>query len=63
MDPRGFEDWDETRVVTELTGEWRTRGARADQRTRHPAQKRMTDEEASKVTVKAVLNGWEPTRQ
>ena len=61
--PEGFADWDETRVVTELCGEGKTRGARADQRTRHPAQKRMTDEEASKVTVKAVLNGWEPTRK
>ena len=58
VSPAGFEDWDETRVVTDRCGEWRTSGARADQRTRHPAQKRLTDEEAAELTVSAVLNGW-----
>ena len=61
--PEGFQDWDQERVVTDLYGEWRTRGARADQRTRHPAQKRMTDEEAGKITPAAVLtgeDGWQP---
>ncbi|MBR0514610.1 MAG: pectin methylesterase [Clostridia bacterium] len=47
--PEGFSDWDEERVVTERCGEWRTTGARADQRTRHPAQKRLTDREAEAV--------------
>ena len=60
VDPRGFEDWDETRVVTDRMGEWRTRGARADQKDRHPAQRRMTDEEAAAMTREAVLNGWNP---
>lgn len=44
--PEGFADWDAERVVTDRCGEWRTSGDRADQGTRHPAQKRLTDEEA-----------------
>ena len=63
VDPRGFEDWDETRVVTDRMGEWRTRGARADQKSRHPAQRRMTDEEAAEMTAEAVLNGWNPREE
>ena len=55
--PEGFCDWDEERVVTERCGEWRTTGPRADQRTRHPAQKRITDEEAAEITPAAVLGG------
>ena len=58
--PEGFCDWDGERVVSERCGEWRTGGNRADQRTRHPAQKRMTDEEAARYTLSAVLDGWEP---
>ena len=58
--PEGFADWNETRVVTDRCGEWRTAGARADQRTRHPAQKRLTDEEAERITLPAVLGGWHP---
>lgn len=49
--PEGFIDWDEERVVTARCGEWRTSGARADQSPRHPSQKRLTDEEAAKVTL------------
>ncbi len=60
VSPRGFEDWDETRVVTGRMGEWDTRGARADQSTRHPAQKRLTAEEAAGITPAAVLEGWVP---
>ena len=56
----GFMDWDEFRVVTDRLGEWRTTGARADQSTRHPMQRRMTDEEARQVTREAVLSGWDP---
>ena len=55
--PEGFADWDEVRVVTERCGEWRTTGARADQSTRHPSQKRLTDAEAEALTPEAVLEG------
>jgi len=48
--PEGFCDWDEERVVTSRCGEWRTSGVRADQSTRHPSQKRITDEEAAEFT-------------
>lgn len=61
--PEGFCDWDEERVITDRCGEWHTTGARADQSTRHPAQKRLTDEEARQLTVAAVLggeDGWQP---
>jgi len=60
--PEGFEDWDETRVVTDRYGEWRTSGARADQAPRHPAQKRMTDEDAAGITLAEVLGGWDGWR-
>ena len=61
--PEGFADWDEERIVTERCGEWRTTGARADQQTRHPAQKRLTDKEAKEITLVRVLgrdDGWRP---
>ena len=51
--PEGFADWDEERVVTDRCGEWRTAGARADQRTRHPAQKRLTDAEAEMILAES----------
>ncbi len=53
--PEGFCDWDAERVVTGRYGEWRTTGARADQGTRHPSQKRLTDEEAAQITISRVL--------
>ena len=55
--PEGFQDWDAERVVTDRCGEWHTRGERADQSTRHPSQKRLTDAEASKLTRAYVLSG------
>ncbi len=55
--PEGFCDWDAERVVTARCGEWRTSGPRADQSTRHPSQKRLTDAEASEITVSQVLGG------
>ena len=64
--PEGFMDWDEKKPVTDRCGEWHTRGARADQRTRHPAQKRLTDEEAQALTLPEVLSlydGWRPDRR
>ena len=63
--PQGFADWDEARVVTERCGEWGTTGARADQRPRHPAQKRLTDAEAAAITLPRMLggdDGWRPDR-
>lgn len=63
VSPWGFMDWDEHRVVTDRLGEWHTAGARADQTTRHPKQKRLTDGEARGVTPSAVLSGWNPTKE
>ncbi len=60
VSPRGVADWDEERLVTERCGEWATRGDRADQTTRHPRQKRLTDTEAASCTREAVLGGWIP---
>ena len=63
--PEGFSDWDAERAVTDRCGEWYTVGARADQRTRHPAQKRLTDAEAAEITPERVLggaDGWNPAR-
>ncbi len=63
---QGFSDWDKEKVVTERYGEWGTRGVRADQSTRHPAQKRLTDAEAMAVTVQDVIggyDGWRPDRR
>ena len=64
--PEGFCDWDADRVVTDRCGEWRTTGARADQSCRHPAQKRLTDEETLLVTLPEVLggtDGWRPDQR
>ena len=61
--PEGFRDWDADRVITDRCGEWHTTGERADQRTRHPAQKRLTDDEAAGITLLNVLggeDGWQP---
>ena len=63
--PEGFCDWDGERVVTDRYGEWRTTGVRADLSTRHPSQKRMTDEEARQITFREVLggsDGWQPRK-
>lgn len=60
--PAGFMDWDAERLVTDRCGEWNTRGARADMLFRHPSEKRLTAEEAGKVTRQAVLGDdaeWE----
>ena len=64
--PQGFSDWDDVKVVTERYAEYGTTGARADQSTRHPAQKRMTAEEARRVTLPEVIGGydcWRPDRR
>ena len=63
VSPRGFADWDAwdgVRPVTARCGEWGTTGARADQSTRHPGQKRLTASEAAAVTPEAVFYGWLP---
>jgi len=60
--PAGFEDWDEERVVTDRYGEWKTSGARADQMPRHPSQKRMTEEDAARITLADVIGGWDGWR-
>lgn len=64
--PEGFADWDEERIVTKRCGEWRTTGVRADQKTRHPAQNRLTDKEAEEITLPRVLggdDGWRPDQK
>lgn len=64
--PDGFCDWDAERIITGRCGEWRTAGFRADQSTRHPAQKRLTDDEAKEITLSRVLggaDGWRPERE
>ena len=58
--PQGFRDWDDVRVITARCGEWRTRGA--DMTLRHPAQKRLTEEEALCVTLPEVIGGWDGWR-
>ena len=57
--PQGFTDWDEAKIVTERYAEYGTTGARADQSTRHPSQKRMTATEAADYSVQEVLGGWD----
>ena len=60
--PEGFRDWDEPKPVTERYAEYGTTGARADQSTRHPKQKRMTAQEAACVTIPEVIGGWDNWR-
>ena len=62
VSPQGFADWDDERRVTDRYGEWHTAGVRADQTARHPAQKRLTDDEAGAVTLPEVLGGWDGWR-
>ena len=62
VNPWGFVNWDEVRVITERCGEWGTTGARADLSTRNPDARVLTDAEAAAVTVEAVLDGWTPAR-
>ncbi|MGN0972892.1 MAG: pectinesterase family protein [Aristaeellaceae bacterium] len=65
VSPKGFADWEGGAPVTELYGEHGTRGARADQSTRHPKQKRLTDGEAARLTLRYVLGGcdhWRPDK-
>lgn len=63
--PEGFQDWGETKI-TARCGEYGTTGARADQRTRHPGQARLTDEEAAFLTLREVIggyDGWNPMKR
>ena len=65
VSPQGFEDWGD-KPVTERYGEYGTWGARADQSTRHPGQKRITEAEAELITLEEVLSGhdqWHPERR
>lgn len=45
--PEGFIDWDSERVVSGRLGEFGTTGARADLSCRNPAEKRLTESEAT----------------
>ena len=63
VSPQGFADWDAGKPITDRCGEWGTKGVRKDQGTRHPAQKRLTDQEAENITLRAVIggsDGWQP---
>lgn len=59
VSPEGFQDWQGGAPVTERYAEYGTAGVRADQSTRHPRQKRMTDEEAALYTIREVLGGYD----
>ena len=59
VSPQGFADWDEPKPVTERYAEFGTTGARADQSTRHPRQKRMTVVEAADYTIPEVIGDWD----
>ncbi len=64
--PEGFADWNETRVITDRYGEWKTTGARGDLSRRDPREKRLTDAEAERITVETTLGGpegWNPRRK
>ena len=64
--PEGFRDWDEQRRITERCGEWNTTGERKDLRARHPAEKRLSAEEAAVLTIPEVIggcDGWRPDRR
>ena len=60
--PQGFSDWDAEKPVTDRYAEYGTTGARADQSTRHPNQKRMTEQEARGITLQEVIGGWDNWR-
>lgn len=63
--PEGFQDWGDNKI-TRRCGEYATTGARADQAPRHPSAARLTDEEASLLTVREVIggyDGWNPTKR
>jgi len=62
VSPRGFADWDEVKVVTFRYAEFGTVGARADQSTRHPSQKRLTAQEAARLNIASVIGGWDNWR-
>ena len=60
--PLGFQDWNQEKLVTDRYAEFGTTGARADQSSRHPRQKRMTAAEAADYSVQEVLGGWDNWR-
>ena len=64
--PWGFSDWDEPKPVTWRYQEYGTMGVRSDLSTRHPAEKRLTKEEAQIITVSEVIGGadnWRPDKR
>lgn len=58
VNPWGFCDWDENRVVTDRLCEYGTRGACADMSLRHPAEGRITAQDAAHYSKTKVLDGW-----
>ncbi|MBO2517816.1 MAG: pectin methylesterase [Clostridiales bacterium] len=58
VDPRGFKDWDEERVVTERLCEYGTRGERSDLSLRHPMEGILSPEGAAYYEKEKVLDGW-----
>ena len=59
VSPQGFQDWQGGAPVTERYAEYSTTGARADQSTRHPKQKRMTEADAAAYTIREVIGGYD----
>ena len=60
--PEGFRDWDENRRITARCGEFATEGVRADQGTRHPGQKRLTEQDAMCLNIPEVIGGYDDWR-
>ncbi|MBQ8159832.1 MAG: pectin methylesterase [Clostridia bacterium] len=58
VNPIGFTDWDEIRVVTDRLGEGGTSGAREDLTPRHPRSRRLSSGEMAEITRDRVLEGW-----
>lgn len=59
VSPQGFQDWQGGAPVTERYAEYGTTGARADQSTRHPKQKRMNEADAAAYTIREVIGGYD----
>ena len=57
--PEGFQDWAD-KPVTSRCGEYGSFGPGAQASRRHPGQARLTEAEASLLTIEAVLGGWMP---
>lgn len=59
--PEGWSNWNKTEnYKTARYSEYESYGPGAEMSLRVPWSKQLTDEEAKKITIKNILNGWEP---